>query len=97
MIELLRGILNRLLIPAITSLLAFFVGKGWLTDSDSQQIATAAVLFIVSVVIGLVQTALNKRKVDVALKLPAGSPTEKVEKDIASRRDIFSVLTKIFL
>ncbi len=96
MFDLLKQLLNRVLIPAIISLLVFFVGKGWLTNQESEQIAAAVTLLLVNVAIGLLQKFIQSQKVQTALELPANSSKAKLKKEINARGDVVAVLAKIF-
>jgi hypothetical protein len=96
MTELIKPLLNRILLPALISLLVFFVGKGWITNQESEQIAAAATLLLVNVAIGLLQKFIQSKKVETALELPANSSRAKLKKEISARRDLVSVLAKIF-
>ena len=96
MFDLLKQLLNRVLVPAIISLLVFFVGKGWLTNQESEQIAAAVTLLLVNVAIGLLQKFIQSQKVQTALELPANSSKDKLKKEINARGDVVAVLAKIF-
>ncbi|HEV7646307.1 MAG TPA: hypothetical protein VGO50_20400 [Pyrinomonadaceae bacterium] len=96
MFDLLKQLLNRVLVPAIISLLVFFVGKGWLTNQESEQIAVAVTLLLVNVAIGLLQKFIQSQKVQTALELPANSSKDKLKKEINARGDVVTVLAKIF-
>ena len=95
MFDIIKQLLNRVLVPAIISLLVFFVGKGWLTDQESEQIAAAVTLLVVNVAIGLLQKFIQSQKVQTALELPANSSKAKLKKEISERGDVVSVLAKI--
>jgi accessory gene regulator protein AgrB len=95
MFELLKPLLNRIILPTLISLLVFFVGKGWLTNQESEQIAAAVTLLLVNVAIGLLQKFIQSQKVQTALELPANSSKEKLKKEINARGDVVSVLSKI--
>lgn len=95
MTELLKPLLNRILVPVIISLLVFLVGKGWLTGEESEQIAAAVALLVVNVVIGLLQKYIQSKKVETALELPANSTKAKLKKEINARGDAVAVLSKI--
>ena len=95
MFDLLKQLLNRVLIPVIISLLVFFVGKGWLTNQESEQIAAAVTLLLVNVAIGLLQKFIQSQKVKTALELPANSSKAKLKKEINARGDVVAVLAKI--
>ena len=96
MTDLLKPLLNRILLPTLLSLLVFFVGKGWLTGEESEQIAAAATLLVVNIAVGLLQKFIQSKKVETALELPANSSKDKLKKEINARRDLVSVLAKIF-
>jgi hypothetical protein len=96
MFDLIKQLLNRVLVPAIISLLVFFVGKGWITSEESNQIAAAVTLLVVNVAIGLLQKFIQSQKVQTALELPANSSKEKLKSEISARGDVVSVLAKIF-
>jgi hypothetical protein len=96
MSELLKPLLNRILLPALLSALVFFVGKGWISSEESNQIAAAGTLLLVNVAIGLLQKFIQSKKVETALELPANSSKDKLKKEINSRQDLVSVLAKIF-
>lgn len=96
MLDLLKPLLNRILLPTILSLLVFLVGKGWLTSAESEQVAAAATLLIANIVIGLLQKYIQSKKVETALELPANSSKDKLKKEINARHDAVTVLSKIF-
>jgi hypothetical protein len=96
MFDLLKQLLNRVLVPAIISLLVFFVGKGWITNQESEQVAAAVTLLLVNVAIGLLQKFIQSQKVQTALELPANSSKDKLKKEINARGDVVAVLSKIF-
>lgn len=96
MYDLIKNLLNQILVPTILSLLLFLVGKGWLTSQESEQIATAVALLVVNVVIGLMQKYIQSKKVETALEMPANSSKAKLKKEINARGDAVSVLSKIF-
>lgn len=94
--ELLKPLLNRILLPLLISGLVFLVGKGWITNQESEQIAAAIALLIVNVAVGLLQKYIQSKKVETALELPANSSKSKLKKEIDNRQDVVSVLAKIF-
>lgn len=96
MFDLIKPLLNRILLPTLLSVLVFFVGKGWLTSAESEQIAAAVALLIVNVGIGLLQKYNQSKKVETALELPANSSKDKLKKEINNRQDVVAVLSKIF-
>jgi len=96
MTDLIKPLLNRILLPAIISLLVFLVGKGWITNQESEQIAAAGTLLLVNIAIGLLQKFIQTTKVQTALELPANSSKDKLKKEINERGDVVSVLAKIF-
>jgi hypothetical protein len=96
MFDLLKPLLNRIVLPAAISVLVFFVGKGWITNQESEQIGAAVTLLAVNVAIGLMQKFIQSKKVETALELPANSSKAKLKKEINERQDVVSVLAKIF-
>jgi hypothetical protein len=96
MFDLIKQLLNRVLLPAVLGLLVFFVGKGWITNEESQQAAAAVTLLVVNVAIGLLQKYVQSQKVQTALELPANSSKDKLKKEVSERGDVVSVLAKIF-
>jgi hypothetical protein len=96
MYDLIKQLLNRVLLPAILSVLVFLVGKGWITSEESNQIAAAVTLLVVNVAIGLTQKFIQTQKVQTALELPANSSKDKLKKEIDARGDLVSILSKIF-
>jgi hypothetical protein len=96
MFDIIKQLLNRVLVPAIIGLLVFFVGKGWITNQESEQIAAAFTLLVVNVAIGLLQKFIQSQKVQTALELPANSSKAKLKKEISERGDVTAVLAKIF-
>ncbi len=96
MFDLLKPLLNRIVLPASISVLVFFVGKGWITNQESEQIGAAVTLLAVNVAIGLMQKFIQSKKVETALELPANSSKAKLKKEISERQDAVSVLAKIF-